>query len=792
MKNRYVRPLVGAMGALVACVAAAIPVATQNPAPTSAWNVGDVFAGVGRFEKHPGKYVVLDATGTPTGQVLEDPFAGLTGTTTGCAIDFDAGGEALFATTFGNRSLTRFDAASPHPASEAFALGETGAGHTNLAAVESIVFDGNENGFYYVGGQWPVADSAADYENRRGYIFKFDRQHQLVDTFEVPADQSGVDWLDLGSDKTTIYYTSEFGNIHVYETAMPYDATLPFGGRHSVIPVTDGGTQIGSRAQAMRLLPPDPDDPALKPSGFLVTTSDNGVFRLNASGQKIAEYQAPGLTGSYFGLNLTPDGQSFWTATYQVYPDWAVYCPGGEEFDENNPDWCVLYNTDTEEYDLPPPEPEGKIVRFHIASGAITAGPISIELDGLPVDNVWGLCVKREYTAASNDCYELNADGTAVLDTDGQPISIACQVPVFCPDDPTHPDCVVPGSPALFLPEDQENFEGDEIDGIYVTASHPNDQPMTLVVTGLPDHLEFVQLNGTTGVIRGTVSWFTSSHLPYVIRVTAYDGPIGAPGTKSVSDTFEWLVHHRNGPPQIWAPPDITIPAGVALSNPIVFGTSDPDLDSLVVTVTGLPPGLTAPTLVQHKQGVGLSGTPIAAGTYTPSVCVWDQQPGREPVCASMTIQVVTNRPPVCTGAMPSQALWPPNHKFVPIHILGVTDPDGDPITIAIMGVQQDEPVLTPGSGHTDADGRIDGATAYVRAERAGTGDGRVYEIFFTASDGIASCAGSVLVGVPHSQGKAGKPGQQAAVDSGVRYDSLTGAVIIGPSGASGPPGRRR
>jgi hypothetical protein len=58
-----------------------------------------------------------------------------------------------------------------------------------------------------------------------------------------------------------------------------------------------------------------------------------------------------------------------------------------------------------------------------------------------------------------------------------------------------------------------------------------------------------------------------------------------------------------------------------------------------------------------------------------------------------------------------------------------------------------------------------------VRAERSGAkkaaGNGRVYEIFFDASDGRGkSCAGSVKVGVPHVQGKG------PAVGDGRRYDS--------------------
>jgi hypothetical protein len=56
-------------------------------------------------------------------------------------------------------------------------------------------------------------------------------------------------------------------------------------------------------------------------------------------------------------------------------------------------------------------------------------------------------------------------------------------------------------------------------------------------------------------------------------------------------------------------------------------------------------------------------------------------------------------------------------------------------------------------------------------AERSGTprltGNGRVYEIFFTASDGRGgTCSGSVKVGVPHDQD------HRPAIDDGMRYDS--------------------
>lgn len=130
------------------------------------------------------------------------------------------------------------------------------------------------------------------------------------------------------------------------------------------------------------------------------------------------------------------------------------------------------------------------------------------------------------------------------------------------------------------------------------------------------------------------------------------------------------------------------------------------------------------------------------------------------------------NRSPVCTSVAPnSLRLWPPNHRFSPVSLKGASDPDGDPVAIAITGVTQDEPANGLGDGDTSPDA-AGGATpdhVYLRAERSGTGDGRVYRIAFTASDGKGgTCSGTVTLGVPRDQGPAGGP-----LDSGLVVNSF-------------------
>jgi predicted extracellular nuclease len=128
------------------------------------------------------------------------------------------------------------------------------------------------------------------------------------------------------------------------------------------------------------------------------------------------------------------------------------------------------------------------------------------------------------------------------------------------------------------------------------------------------------------------------------------------------------------------------------------------------------------------------------------------------------------NAAPSCELAQPSVAqLWSPNHKFMPISILGVTDVDDDEISVSIDSIFQDEAVNTKGSGKAGVDGRGVGTdTAEIRAERSGDGNGRFYHIAFTANDGNGgSCTNTVQVNVPNNKGK-----KSVSIDGGAVFDS--------------------
>src|SRR3990172_2524995 len=135
---------------------------------------------------------------------------------------------------------------------------------------------------------------------------------------------------------------------------------------------------------------------------------------------------------------------------------------------------------------------------------------------------------------------------------------------------------------------------------------------------------------------------------------------------------------------------------------------------------------------------------------------------------------LIENEAPICSGALADPGtLWPPNHVLVPIGISGVTDADGDPLTITATSVTQDEAVTGKGigSGNTSPDAALSPLT--VRSERNGNpktpGNGRVYHVAFTADDGQGgSCNGTVAVCVPHDQ----RP-DVTCVDDGPIYNSV-------------------
>lgn len=177
---------------------------------------------------------------------------------------------------------------------------------------------------------------------------------------------------------------------------------------------------------------------------------------------------------------------------------------------------------------------------------------------------------------------------------------------------------------------------------------------------------------------------------------------------------------------------------------PGVLGNdSDTDGPSLTAVLDGGLPGLTL------DASGGFAYTPPSGfvGTVSFTYHAFDGIDSSSVV--TVTIEVEDTQPPVITASTALSSLWPPNGKLVDVGLsYGATDSSG-PVTTSFV-VTSDEDDITPGGGekHPDAVGSL-----RLRADRTGTGEGRVYLIRITATDALSNTSHACLtVVVPRDQ----------------------------------------
>jgi hypothetical protein len=138
-----------------------------------------------------------------------------------------------------------------------------------------------------------------------------------------------------------------------------------------------------------------------------------------------------------------------------------------------------------------------------------------------------------------------------------------------------------------------------------------------------------------------------------------------------------------------------------------------------------------------------------------------------------------TTRPVISNVSADPASLWPPNHKMVLVTInYDVQDNCSPPEAITnVLTVASNEPDNGTGDGDTDGDYIVvDENHVWLRAERAGNGDGRIYTITITSTDDCGNVASTTVpVYVVHNitgpnSGKSFKVGSTVAF-SGVFWD---------------------
>jgi hypothetical protein len=233
-----------------------------------------------------------------------------------------------------------------------------------------------------------------------------------------------------------------------------------------------------------------------------------------------------------------------------------------------------------------------------------------------------------------------------------------------------------------------------------------------------------------TGVPAGHIFPLGTTNVTY----TANDGHgNSANATQHVTVT-------DNTPPSITAPADITVTAGASCSALVDPGTPTASGPCSGVTVTRV-----------RSDGQPLSA-PFPLGTTTITWTATDNASNN----ASDTQDITVIAPPLVIGGgtVNPSSLWPPNHKMSSVTVSYSISGGCGTTACTITSVTSNEPVNGLGDGDTSPDWQIvDAHHVSLRAERSGTGTGRIYTITITCTDGGGhTTTKTVVVTVPMSQ----------------------------------------
>ncbi|HYN84597.1 MAG TPA: cadherin-like domain-containing protein [Pyrinomonadaceae bacterium] len=226
--------------------------------------------------------------------------------------------------------------------------------------------------------------------------------------------------------------------------------------------------------------------------------------------------------------------------------------------------------------------------------------------------------------------------------------------------------------------------------------------------------------------------------------------------------------------------------------NPPGVLANDTDVDGdalsavLATSTTNGSLGFNADGSFVYTPNAGFTG--LDSFTYTANDGAADSE------VVTVNITVADTQGPNLTTSVATTMLWPPNHELVNVGLsVNATDNSGDPVTTQVF-VFSDEDDLTPASPSFSPDARdIAPATLRLRAERDGTGDGRVYLVVVVATDSSNNVSRNCLtVVVPHGNSKAsrdavGQQAQAALAHCAANGTPPAGYFVVGDGPAAGP-----
>ena len=185
---------------------------------------------------------------------------------------------------------------------------------------------------------------------------------------------------------------------------------------------------------------------------------------------------------------------------------------------------------------------------------------------------------------------------------------------------------------------------------------------------------------------------------------------------------------------------DNIIPIITCLPNITVSCLADvPSVNTGLVTATD-----NCPVTITHMSDVISNQTCVSRFTLTRTYKATDAS-GNNASCEQV-ITVFDDQPPVIINASTNiTSLWPANHKMNNV-IVNYNSTDNCSAVTTTLSISSNEPLNGTGDGDTSPDWEIvNNHLVKLRAERAGTGNGRIYTITITSIDGCNNASTKVL-----------------------------------------------
>jgi hypothetical protein len=286
--------------------------------------------------------------------------------------------------------------------------------------------------------------------------------------------------------------------------------------------------------------------------------------------------------------------------------------------------------------------------------------------------------------------------------------------------------------------------------GSDVTVEQESHEGTEVVLNGTATNTVSTRFNFTwseDGMVLKEESNVTDTTLTYtfnlgvhMVMLNATDDA-GNTGTATVAVTVVDTI-----PPEVDAGPDVTVEQESHAGTEVTLSSNVTDICSTEFNYTWSEDGVVLGTEQDLTYTFNL-------GTHVVMLNATDM--GGNTGTDTAVVTAVDTTPPEISVTVTPNFLWPPNHKYADIEVTVTASDNVDPSpTVTFVSITSNEPENGKGDGNTSNDIMKTGDFAFkLRAERSGTGSGRVYTITYKATDASGNFAmGSVTIEVPHNK----------------------------------------